>query len=93
VGKIYNNLGKTLGKFSYDNIPATTSDHDCAINKEELRHIYDTVIFPNLYHFEAWYANLDPWNRGMIFASHFKNYLSSIGFNKWHKINQILPDV
>jgi hypothetical protein len=72
-----------------DNIPATTSTHDSALNKQELRHIYDNVVSPHL--FEAWYADLDPWNRGMIFASHFKNYLSSIGFNKWDEINRMMP--
>ena len=53
----------------YGTVPASTSDEDRALSKQELRHIY-----PHL--FEAWYADLDPWNRGMIFASHFKKYLS-----------------
>ena len=80
-----------MENLALDFVPASTSSHDCAINKLELRHIYDTIVSPHL--FEAWYADLDPWNRGMIFASNLKKYLSSIGFNKWHEINQILPDV
>jgi hypothetical protein len=89
--KIYNNLRTTMENKAYDTVPATTSDNDRSLNKQELRRIYDTVVSPGL--FEAWYANLDPWNRGMIFASHFKNYLSSIGFKNWKEINQMLPDV
>ena len=54
-----------------------------------MRQIYDTVVSPHL--FEAWYADLDPLNRGVISASHFKKYLSSIGFNSWDKINEMLP--
>jgi Ca2+-binding EF-hand superfamily protein len=56
-----------------------------------MRHIYDSVISPHL--FESWYATLDPWNRGMIFASHLKNYLSSIGFNNLDEINRMVPDL
>jgi hypothetical protein len=70
-----------MDNISKGTIPATTSSHDRALNREEIRHIYDTVVSPHL--FEAWYADLDPWDRDMIFASHLKNYLSSIGFNKW----------
>ena len=29
----------------------------------------------------------------MIYASHFKYYLSKIGFNSWDKINQMVPDL
>jgi hypothetical protein len=29
----------------------------------------------------------------MIFASHFKKYLSSIGFNKWDEINRMMPEL
>jgi hypothetical protein len=56
-----------------------------------MRQIYDTIVSPHL--FEAWFEDLDPLNRGMIYASHFKKYLSSIGFNSWDKINQIVPDL
>jgi hypothetical protein len=32
--------------------------------------------------FDAWYAQLDPWNRTIIYASQLKKYLFSVGFNK-----------
>ena len=51
-------------------VPARTS-HDCALSKQELRHIHDKIDSPHP--FDDWYANLDPWNRGMIFASHLKH--------------------
>jgi hypothetical protein len=37
--------------------------------------------------FDAWYAQLDPWNRTIIYASQLKKYLLSVGYNKWGDIN------
>jgi hypothetical protein len=41
--------------------------------------------------FDAWYAQLDPWNRTIIFASQLKKYLLSVGYNKWGDISLMLP--
>jgi hypothetical protein len=41
--------------------------------------------------FDAWYAQLDPWNRAIIYASQLKKYLISVGYNKWSEISLMLP--
>jgi hypothetical protein len=72
--------------------------YDCALGKEELRPIYNNLFAPHLTHiskpdwgFDTWYAQLDPWNRTIIYASHLKKYLISLGFNKWGDISLMLP--
>ena len=72
-------------------IPARTSPQDFALNKQEIRRIYDIVDPPEP--FEEWYAELDPWNRGSMFASHLKNYLCSKGFTKWDEIDRLAQDL
>jgi hypothetical protein len=70
-------------------VTVTTSPNDCVLNKQEIRQIYETFISPHT--FDTWYANLDPWNRGIVFASQLKKYLLSIGFNKWEEIVRRIP--
>ena len=41
--------------------------------------------------FDAWYVQLDPWNRTIIYASQLKKYLLSVGYNKWGDISLMLP--
>ena len=72
--------------------------YDCSLGKEELRPAYNTLLAPYLAQmskpdlgFDAWYAQLDPWNRTIIYASQLKIYLSSVGYNKWGDISLMLP--
>ena len=60
---------------------AEASPSDCALNKQEIRHIYEILMSTDRDDFDAWYANLDPWNRGIVFASQLKKQLSLDGFN------------
>jgi hypothetical protein len=77
---------------------AQSTGYDCALGKEELKPLYNTLIAPHLtqttqpdWGFDAWYVTLDKWNRTMIYASQLKKYLLSVGYNKWGDINRMLP--
>jgi hypothetical protein len=77
---------------------AQLTGYDCALGKEELKPVYDTFIASHLtqtnqpdWGFDAWYSTLDKWNRTMIYASKLKEYLLSVGYNKWSDINPMLP--
>ena len=50
--------------------------YDCSLSKEELRPVYNTLLAPYLAEmsrpdlgFDAWYAQLDPWNRTITYTS------------------------
>jgi hypothetical protein len=77
---------------------AQLKGYDCALGKEELKAVFDTLVAPHLtkmstpgLDFDTWYATLDKWNRTMIYASELKKYLISVGYNKWGDINLMLP--
>ena len=74
--------------------------YDCSLSKEELRPFYNTLLAPHLAQmskpdlgFDDWYAQLDPWNRTIIYASQLKKYLLSVGYNKWGDISLMLPSL
>jgi len=77
-----------MESISLGTVTANPSPHDCALNKQETKQIFEKFI--STHHFDAWYAELDPWNRGIVFASHLKKYLP-IGFNKWDDIDRMMP--
>ena len=50
--------------------------YDCSLSKEELRPVYNNLFAPYLAQmsrpdlgFDVWYAQLDPWNRTITYAS------------------------
>ena len=68
--------------------PAQSYGYDCALCKEELRPVYNTLVTQNLIQnnksgldFDSWYAILDTWNRTIIYASQLKNYLINVGYS------------
>jgi hypothetical protein len=59
-----------------------SEEYDCALGKEELRRVYITLLEPHLKQnnkndidFDAWYSQLEKWNRTMVYASQLKKYL------------------
>ena len=69
-------------------------EYDCALSKEESKLVYNALIVPHLtqirkpeWGFDGWYAQLDSWDRTMIYASKLKKYLLSVGYNNWVDIN------
>ena len=76
----------------------TTQDSDCVISKHELRPLYETLIVSHPTHFskpvssfDAWYAQFDSWNRGIIYASQLKKYLIGFNYTKWGEISKLIP--
>ena len=58
------------------NMQTQSLGYDCALGKEELRPFYNTLFAPYLtqnsqpdWGFDSFYAQLDPWDRTMIYAS------------------------
>ena len=71
---------------------------DCVLGKHELKPLYETLIVPHLKHssqpvwgFDAWFAQLDSWNRGIIRASQLKEYLIGFNYTKWGEISKLIP--
>ena len=76
----------------------TAPDSDCFLAKHELKTLFDTLIthhFMQTYQpkcgFEAWYAQLDSWDRRIIQASQLKDYLIRINYTKWNEISKLIP--
>ena len=73
---------------------ATSQGVDCVLGKHELRPLYETMIVPHLNHtsqpesgFDAWFAQLDSWGRGIIYASQLKEYLIGFNYASWGEIS------
>jgi hypothetical protein len=52
------------------------------------------MIVPHLNHtsqpesgFDAWFAQLDSWGRGIIYASQLKEYLIGFNYASWGEIS------
>ena len=76
----------------------TAPDSDFFLAKHELKPLFDTLIIKHLMQtsqpeldFEAWYAQLDSWDRRIIQASQLKDYLTRINYTKWGEISNIIP--
>ena len=73
-------------------------DSDCFLAKHELKPLYDTLIIQHLMQigqpqggFEAWYAQLDSWDRRIIQASHLKEFLIGLNYTSWDEITKLIP--
>ena len=73
-------------------------DSDFFLSKHELKPLFETLIIQHLMKtsqtrcdFEAWYAQLDIWDRRIIQSSQLKEYLISIHFIYWDEISNLIP--
>jgi hypothetical protein len=73
-------------------------DSDFFLTKHELKPLYDNLIIQYLMQigqpelgFEAWYAQLDRWDRRIIQASHLKEYLIGLNYTSWEEISMLIP--
>jgi hypothetical protein len=75
-----------------------TTVSNCVITKEEVKNLYETLIVSHLANssqpmlaFDAWYKQLDSWDRRIIHASQLKRELVNCNFNDWNKVSKLIP--